>query len=124
MSASAFEALLGRRLVLNVFRVGHLVGVVGTGAGVLDRVPPAHGFVLLLVLSGLAMVVVDRLGNPDYFRQIHGLWTVIKVLSVVALGAAGLLATAAFWIVLAASVIVAHAPARFRHRPWRNIQNE
>ena len=120
MSDSVLEALLGRRLVLNVFRVGHLVGVVGTGAAVLDRVPPAHGFVALLVLSGLAMVVVDRLGNRDYFGQIHGLWTVVKVLSVVALATSGLMATAAFWVVLAASVIVAHAPAKFRHRPWRS----
>lgn len=120
MSDSVLEALLGRRLVLNVFRVGHLVGVVGTGAAVIGHVPPDHGFLLLLVVSGIAMVGVDRWGNPAYFRQIHGLWTLLKVGSVLALGATGLLLGAAFWVVLAASVIVAHAPAKFRHRPWRS----
>ncbi len=119
MNPSRFRDFPGRRLVLNLFRVGHLVGVVGTGAAVIGHMPPSHGFLALLVVSGIAMVVVDRWGNPAYFRQIHGLWTLIKVASVVALGASGLLVSAAFWVVLAASVIVAHAPARFRHRPWR-----
>jgi hypothetical protein len=108
----------GRLLLLNLLRVAHMVGVVGSGAVLLGAQPLAGSAVYALVLvgSGLGMVLLDAWTNPDYLRQASGLGILLKVsLLTLAILLAGLVEPI-FWAVLVGSVLLSHAPRRVRHR--------
>jgi ABC-type dipeptide/oligopeptide/nickel transport system permease subunit len=106
-----------QRLIVGL-RAAHLVGLVGLGASLLAGVPLAAEmpFVLTTLVSGLIMVVIDVWTIPGHLREVAGgailvklgllLWMVFDPSRQVAL----------FWIVLVFSAIIAHAPARLRHR--------
>ncbi|HNH13644.1 MAG TPA: hypothetical protein PLX20_10940, partial [Rhodocyclaceae bacterium] len=70
-----------RRWLLNLFRALHIAGLVGTGAGLLGA-DASLGFPCLLLGSGIAMVVLDMLTNPDYLRQVAGGWVAAKLVLV------------------------------------------
>lgn len=90
----------------------------GVGAGLLTgkAADGEVGFVVLLVLTGVAMAALDFWANPRYLDQWAGLAVLVK------LGFLGayLLASSQrhwlFWVILAISTLAAHAPARLRHR--------
>lgn len=107
-----------RRWLLNLFRALHIAGLVGTGAGLLGGAVDG-GFPYLLLGSGAAMVALDMLSNPEYLRQVAGAWVLAKLGLVAWLVLDTEQAPVLFWLILFLSVLVAHAPAGFRHRPWR-----
>ncbi|MBP9799532.1 MAG: hypothetical protein KBD39_05375 [Sterolibacterium sp.] len=108
----------GRLLLLSSLRVAHLVGVVGSGAVLLGAQPLAEAEVYALVLigSGMGMVLLDCIVNPDYLRQVSGLGIMLKLLLLsVSILLAGLVVPV-FWAVLVGSVLLSHAPRWLRHR--------
>lgn len=108
----------GRLVLLNLLRVLHLVGVVGSGAVLLGATPLAEieAYALLLVGSGLGIILLDTWTNPDYLRQVSGLGILCKVLLLATTIFLAGLVVPVFWAVLAGSVILSHAPRRLRHR--------
>lgn len=108
----------GRLLLLSLLRVAHLVGVVGSGAVLLGAQPLAEAevYALVLVGSGMGMVLLDCIVNPDYLRQVSGLGIMLKLLLLsVSILLAGLVVPV-FWAVLVGSVLLSHAPRWLRHR--------
>jgi hypothetical protein len=104
--------------VVSALRMLHLAGMVGVGAGLLaaGAVPGEDAFVMLLVASGVAMMALDAWSNPLYLRQAAGVAIALKLgLLLWYLLDAGQRPWL-FWLVLAVSVLAAHAPARLRHR--------
>jgi hypothetical protein len=109
----------GRRLFVNLLRTVHVVAMVGCGVGILTSAAFAgwRGYALALFASGLGMIALDRIANPEYFHQLDGLTAPLKLVSFATL--AWLLSpVVAFWLVLVVSVLVAHAPGRLRHWRW------
>lgn len=108
----------GRGGLINLLRAAHLVGVVGIGHTLLSDLPlaEAHGYATLLVGAGMGIMALDRWSNPDYFRQVNGLAVLFKLVLVLALAYAVAFGVEAFWGLLVVSVLVTHAPGRFRHR--------
>ena len=108
----------GRRLLVNLLRALHLVGVVGIGGAVLSVIPPAETAIYggLLVASGVGMLALDGWADPAYFSQLNGQAIILKV--VLLSGAAWLsgIGAALFWAVLVGSVLISHAPRWLRHR--------
>ena len=108
----------GRGLLINLLRAVHLVGVVGTGAIVLG-VPAGVAttwYAGLLIASGVGIAALDRWADPAYFRQLNGQLVMLKLVSL--FGVAWLAGFNApyFWLVLAASAMMTHAPGWLRHR--------
>lgn len=108
----------GRGTLITLLRALHLAGVVGLGANIVAgrSVADSTAYVALLMGAGIAMAGLERWSYPAYFAQLNGLTVLLKVLL---LAAAGLLAgfnELLFWVVLLASVLIAHAPRPVRHR--------
>jgi hypothetical protein len=107
----------GRRWIIIVLRALHLVAVIALGALLLGA--PAHpawpiGTVASAVLTtGFAMLILDVAADRRHLRTVAGLTALAKLALVggLALSPAPWL----FWIVVAISAIVSHAPASFRH---------
>jgi hypothetical protein len=117
VASCGYRDFPGRRWLVVFLRAGHIAGVVGVGAGLLGGAAvPATGFVLLMVLSGVAMALLDAWSNSTWLAELAGVSLLVKF------GLLGwFLADAAarpvlFWLILVFSVIFAHAPASFRHR--------
>jgi hypothetical protein len=108
----------GRLLLLSLLRVAHLVGVVGSGAVLLGAKPLAgsEAYALVLVGSGLGIILLDRWTNPAYLRQVSGLGILLKVSLLSATVLLAGLVEPVFWAVLVGSVLLTHAPRRWRHR--------
>lgn len=108
----------GRRILVNLLRALHLVGVVGSGAAILGALPvdAMRFYAILLVVAGLGMVALDRWANPEYFLHINGMAILVKLCLVSAIIWLGGFVEALFWFVLIGSVLLAHAPGRWRHR--------
>ncbi len=108
----------GRRTLVNLLRALHLVGVVGSGAAILGALPPAEMrfYAILLVVAGLGMVALDLWANPEYFRHINGMAILVKLGLLMAIMWLGGFVETLFWFVLVGSVLLAHAPGRWRHR--------
>jgi len=106
----------GRGLLINVLRIFHIAGLAGMSAVVLAGAGGAAGWGATMATSGLGIVALDAWANPVYFRQAKGLGTLLKIALVLLLVAweAGRLPL--FWLVLAFSVALSHAPGRLRHR--------
>lgn len=98
-------------------RAAHLVGLVGGGAAFLGGQPLAgNPFVLTLLFSGVAMVLADLAASPAYLGQVAGAAVLVKLLLIAWFAAVPAHREAVFWILLVFSAVIAHAPARVRHR--------
>ncbi|MDD5177411.1 MAG: hypothetical protein PHQ05_13420 [Sterolibacterium sp.] len=107
----------GRRLLVNLLRALHLVGVAGIGAAVLSVLPRAETVIYasLLIVSGIGIAALDRWGDSAYFSQLNGQTVVFKVALLI--GAAWLsgIGTVLFLAVLVGSALMTHAPRWLRH---------
>lgn len=107
----------GRRWLLVVLRSLHLAGVVMLGAallgsGAIDRMVAA----LLMLLTGLALYLIELWSNPAHFGELAGVFIPVKLLLVLAVALVPEQAAPLFWGLLIASSVVSHAPGSFRHR--------
>lgn len=113
---SGYRDFPGRRWLVVVLRAAHLAGVVGVGAGLLAGQGAAPGFVPLMVLSGVAMALLDAWANPVWLRELAGLSLLVKFALLGWFVVDDANRPLLFWLILVFSVIFAHAPASFRHR--------
>lgn len=113
---SAHRDFRGRGLLINFFRIFHIVGLAGISAAVLAGGGNVMRWGALMLISGLAIVALDAWANPLYFRQAKGLGTLLKLVLVALLVAWGPGRQPLFWVVLAFSVALSHAPGWLRHR--------
>lgn len=75
---SAYRDFPGRRWLGVLLRAAHLAGVVGVGAGLLTGAGAAAGFVYLMVLSGVAMAMLDAWSRRRWLRELAGLSMLVK----------------------------------------------
>jgi hypothetical protein len=124
--ATDFRDFFGRRWLIVFLRAAHLVGLVGSGAILLAGLPFAtHApFVTLLVASGLAMMAVDLWVAPARFAEVAGAAILLKLLLLVWFVLAAAQRMPIFWGILVFSAIVAHAPAKVRHRRIGGARSE
>jgi len=114
--AKGYRDFPGRRWLIVALRAVHLVGLVGVGAALLAG-QPLNGtpFLLALVGSGVAMLLLDLWAAPGYLAEVAGTAVLVKL----ALLAWFVLDTwhrlPLFWLVLVLSATIAHAPAWVRH---------
>ena len=106
----------GRRLLLSLLRVAHIVGLAGLSAALLGTGTSLSPWGGLMAGSGLAIVALDRWSDRHYFHQVKGLVALLKLLLVIVLVAVEPLRLPLFWFLLAFSVLMAHAPGNIRHR--------
>lgn len=106
----------GRRLLLSVLRVLHIVGLAGLSAALLGNAGAAAQWGLLMAGSGLSIVILDRWSDRHYFHQVKGLAALLKIALVLLLISVELLRLPLFWFMLVFSVAMSHAPGRIRHR--------
>ncbi len=104
----------GKRWLNVGLRTAHLSAVVLFGATLLGAGDIA-GSALLVLVSGLAMFVIDLWANPAHLRELAGFGVVVK-LGLLALAAIHPeMALAMFWIILVLSTLLSHAPGGIRH---------
>lgn len=115
-TASTYRDFPGRRWLIVGLRALHLAGVVGVGAQLLTGLPAAPLFAALLVASGVAMAALDAWSNREYLVQYSGAAMLLKLALLVGFLVAAEVRLPLFWIILVLSALVAHAPARLRHR--------
>lgn len=106
----------GRRLLLSILRVTHIVGLAGLSAALLGNAGAAVHWGLLMAGSGLSIVILDRWSDRHYFHQVKGLAALLKIALVLLLISVELLRLPLFWLMLVFSVAMSHAPGRIRHR--------
>jgi len=106
---------VGRRWLSIILRSLHLAGVVLVGVGVLSNgTQSAAGFVLML-LTGFALYVLELWRHPRCWREIAGLLTPVKLITLLVMMLVPELTVPLFWLLLIASSVVSHAPYEFRH---------
>lgn len=97
-------------------RALHLAGVALLAAQ-LHGAPGAAAGGWLTLSSGLALLAAERADGRVFLDELAGAWVLLKL----ALVAAGLAwpaaALALFWLTLAVSAVLSHAPRDLRH--WR-----
>lgn len=109
----------GRRLIVNLMRATHLVALAGFAAAVLAAGPDGWRWGIVLLLSGALMMALDAWSEPAYLRQLQGLAMLLKLLLVAAMILWQDGQQALFWLLIAYSALLSHAPGRIRH--WRVI---
>lgn len=117
--ARDYRDFRGRRWLVVVLRAAHLAGSVGTGAAMLADGIDLHPFFILLVASGLLMFGLDLWSRRGYLRTNAGLGLLSKLALFAWFCADATHRPALFWFILVFTAVVAHAPARWRHRSWR-----
>lgn len=105
----------GRRWLNVSLRTLHLAGVVLLGTALLGTGETAVGGWLTL-LSGLAMLASDWLTQPGHLREAAGAGILLKLTLVALIVALPGLAVPLFWLLLAGSTLLSHAPGSLRHR--------
>ena len=104
---------------LDVYLRGlHLVSVVLLGAAVLGSPIHLHTAGLAVLLSGLALFIVEAWNRPDMLRQWSGASLLLKLGLVAWMMLDDSLRQPLFWLIIGWSAIFAHAPSTFRHRRW------
>lgn len=106
----------GRRLLLSLLRVLHIVGLAGLSAALLAQAPGASRWGLLMLGTGVSIAALDRWSDRYYFHQVKGLTVLGKIALVAALSTWPGVQLPLFWFLLVFSVAMSHAPGRIRHR--------
>ena len=105
-----------RRWTSIVLRALHLAGVVDAALGVLGHGTPHAAGIVLMLVTGFALYGIDLWQNHGLWREVAGVFIVVKLLGLAAMLALPAIAALLFWLLLIASSIVSHAPHSFRHR--------
>ena len=105
-----------RRWTSIVLRSLHLAGVVDAALGVLGHGTPHAAGIALMLVTGFALYAIDLWQNRGLWREVAGVFIVVKLLGLAAMLALPAIAALLFWLLLVASAVVSHAPYSFRHR--------
>lgn len=112
---AAIRDFPGKRWLNLALRAVHLGGLVLLGASLLGAGHTGLGAAVIFV-SGLAMFAIDTWANPAHLREVAGFGVLVKLLLVGLMAVQPAWALALFWLVLAISTLLSHAPGAFRHR--------
>lgn len=93
----------------------HLAAVILLGANLLGAPVSSALAVPAVILTGLAMFVVDILKKPSHLREVAGIAVLVKLVLVAWMASDSAMRPALFWLIVGGSAVFAHAPARFRH---------
>jgi hypothetical protein len=116
----------GKRWINIVLRTLHLIGTAGIGAVYLLGVtaPGWLIYLLLTILSGLAMIAVEVWSEWIWLVQVRGVAILAKLALLVAMALFPRAAALLFMLVIVISALASHAPARLRHYPLLRIEWE
>jgi hypothetical protein len=106
-----------RRWIAIVLRCVHLAGLVLLGAALLGAPLAVRDGALLTLASGLALFVAELADTRIRLGELAGLVVLLKLAAVGCMALLPATAPRLFWLVLAVSGLVAHAPRPLRH--WR-----
>ena len=117
-SVAGFRDFPGRRWLIVGLRVAHLIGMVGAGAALVYGLPLAAQlpYVLVLLISGVAMMAIDLWTTPGYLGEMAGTAMLVKIALLVWFAVSPPQPLMLFWCILVLSAVIAHAPAWLRHR--------
>lgn len=105
----------GKRWVNVVLRTAHVIGVVLLGAALLGAASLTLG-VSMTLIPGVGMLLIDTWANPAHLRETAGAGVIVKLILVALMALQPAWAPGLFWLVLALSMLLSHAPGTFRHR--------
>lgn len=105
----------GRRWLNIGLRSLHLAGVVALGVAVVGEAQPSVAGMILLLSTGLALYGLELWHRPQFWRELAGVFALVKLLGLAATLALPVFATSLFWLLLIVSSVVSHAPYEFRH---------
>jgi hypothetical protein len=106
----------GGRWLSVALRAAHLLGVVWLGAAVHGAPLAAQGVGIYVLVTGLALFVLDLFTYPHHLKEAAGLAVFVKLALVVGIVASEPARLPLFWAVVLWSAIFSHAPANFRHK--------
>jgi len=109
----------GRRWLIVRLRSLHLVALMPLAVAVLSTGSPPGWAAWGLLLTGLGLWGIELWSNPKHRGELAGLFIPLKLAGVAGMIALPALAQPLFWLLVAASSVVSHAPAGFRH--WRPL---
>lgn len=116
-AASKVKPPAWRRWVAIVLRCAHLAGLVLLGAALLGAPLEPRGGALLTLFSGLALFVAELADTRIRLGELAGLVVLLKLAAAAWMALHPEAAPALFWMVLAVSGLMSHAPRPLRH--WR-----
>lgn len=101
---------------INVILRGlHLVAVILLGAALLGAPQVSTQVAIAVAASGFAMFALDIWRKPQHLREAAGIAVLLKLVLVGWMVFDAAAQHTLFWVIVVASAISAHAPARFRH---------
>jgi hypothetical protein len=101
---------------INVILRGlHLVAVILLGAALLGAPQVSTQVAIAVAASGFAMFALDIWRKPQHLREAAGIAVLLKLVLVGWMVFDAAAQHILFWVIVVASAISAHAPARFRH---------
>jgi hypothetical protein len=106
-----------RRWIAIVLRCAHLAGLVLLGASLLGAPLTARSGAALTLATGLALFVAELADTRIRLGELAGLVVVLKLAAVAWMALDPAVAPLLFWLVLAVSGLMSHAPRPLRH--WR-----
>jgi hypothetical protein len=110
------RSIPGGRWLSVVLRAAHLLGVIWLGAAVHGAPLAAQGIGIYVLVTGVALFVLDLFTYPQHLREVAGLAVFVKLALVVGIVAVEPARLPLFWTVVVWSAIFSHAPANFRHK--------
>lgn len=105
----------GKRWLNLSLRTLHIAGIVLLGGALLGGADTSSGAWLTFV-SGVTMFVSDTWANPAQLREVAGFGILFKLLLVALMAIQPGFALVLFWLILALSTLLSHAPGPLRHR--------
>lgn len=106
-----------------VLRGLHLATVIGLGAALLGAPLDGGHLALGVLASGAAMMALDIWSKPRMLAEWSGAALLIKLALVAWMAVDWQARLPLFWVLVLWSAVFAHAPASFRHAPWRGRGN-
>lgn len=100
-----------------ILRGLHLVAVILLGAALLGAPLPAGRYAIAVAATGLGMFMLDIWRKPRHLCEVSGVAMLLKLVLVGWMATTPVAEARAvlFWVIVTASALFAHAPARFRH---------
>ena len=106
----------GRRWLMISLRSVHLAGVVLVGLVIVGAGSASLAATLLMLSTGFALYALELAHHRDFWKELAGLFGLIKLATLAAMLLWPFLAAPLFWAVIIASSVVSHAPYELRHR--------
>ena len=108
--------LLWRRWLSITLRSFHLAAVVLAGVAIFGSAAPSFAGFVLMLLTGFALTGIELWHHPTLWRDVAGVFIVVKLPLTLAMLLVPAMAESLFWLLLVSSAMMSHAPREFRRR--------